>query len=56
MWPLQHTQVKKLTTDDAQRTMEDGHSTITIAHSELNMCNFTEIKQHGVNGNDEKCI
>ena len=35
MWPLEHTQGKKLITDDARHMTHNGHSTITIAHSEL---------------------
>ena len=31
MWPLERTQAKKV--DDTRRTTDDGHSTITIAHS-----------------------
>ena len=27
MWPLEHTQGKKLMTDDARRTPQDGHRT-----------------------------
>ena len=32
MWPLERTQGEKV--DHGRRTMEDGHSTITVAHSE----------------------
>ena len=34
MWPLECTQDKKLMTHDEWRTKDDGHVSITIAHSE----------------------